>query len=129
MSRYALDASAVLALIHGEPGGDRVAQLLGDCLICSVNLAEVVGVLARDGYAAPLITRIVARLGIEVIDFDTELAFMAGLLRPLTDPAGLSLGDRTCLATAKRAGLVAVTTEKAWAKIGKQADVIIETIR
>ncbi len=40
-----LDASAVLALIHNEPGADRVAEALIGGVLETVNLAEVVGKL------------------------------------------------------------------------------------
>jgi uncharacterized protein with PIN domain len=42
----ALDASAVLALIHNEPGADRVAEALDGGVLATVNLAEVVDKLA-----------------------------------------------------------------------------------
>ena len=41
MSDKALDASALLAMMHCEPGGDHVAGLLDDAAISAVNVAEV----------------------------------------------------------------------------------------
>ena len=38
---YVLDASALLCLINGEPGSDRVAAVLPLAVISAVNLAEV----------------------------------------------------------------------------------------
>jgi ribonuclease VapC len=43
-----------------------------------------------------------------------EQAYQVGLLRPLTRHAGLSLGDRACLALAKQLGLPALTTDRIW---------------
>jgi len=40
-----VDASAVLALIHGEPGADMVAAEIGSARLGTANLAEVVGKL------------------------------------------------------------------------------------
>ena len=37
-----LDASAVLALVYGEPGAEAVADRLADATISSINAAEVV---------------------------------------------------------------------------------------
>ena len=37
-----LDASALLAYLHEEPGGERVAQVLDGSLVSAVNWAEVV---------------------------------------------------------------------------------------
>ena len=40
-----LDASAVLALVHDEPGADVVAQALASAHLGAANLAEVIGKL------------------------------------------------------------------------------------
>ena len=40
-----LDASAVLALLHDEPGSDLVADRLDGALLGAANFAEVVGKL------------------------------------------------------------------------------------
>ncbi len=53
-------------------------------------------------------------LELTIVDFNTELAYQAGLLSPLTKGAGLSLGDRACLALAQRLGLPALTADRAW---------------
>jgi PIN domain nuclease of toxin-antitoxin system len=47
-----LDASAVLTLLHEEPGTERVAEFLPTAAISAVNLAEVLIVLERRGVAA-----------------------------------------------------------------------------
>lgn len=42
MPSYVLDASAVIALFHREPGSDKVAQaVLDGVVISTVNLAEI----------------------------------------------------------------------------------------
>ena len=48
------------------------------------------------------------------VDFNSELAYQVGLLRPLTKGAGLSLGDRACLALAQHLNLPALTADQAW---------------
>jgi len=45
MSRYVLDASAILALLNQEPGYDRVAQVLDNSSVSAVNLSEVISKL------------------------------------------------------------------------------------
>jgi PIN domain nuclease of toxin-antitoxin system len=47
-------------------------------------------------------------------------------LRSATRSAGLSLGDRACLALAERLGMVALTADRAWGtlQVGIQVDVI-----
>ena len=44
-----LDASAVLALMHDEPGADVVAAAVGAASLGTVNLAEVIGKLVDAG--------------------------------------------------------------------------------
>ena len=47
MTAAVLDASALLALILGEPGGDKVRSVLTNCAMTAVNLGEVVGHFAQ----------------------------------------------------------------------------------
>ena len=49
MSDVVLDASAILALLREEPGGDAVAAHVGRAAISAVNLQEVVKELLREG--------------------------------------------------------------------------------
>ncbi len=48
-------------------------------------------------------------------------------LRPLTRAAGLSLGDRACLALTRRLEGVAMTTDAAWARV--ELDVPLRLVR
>jgi ribonuclease VapC len=49
MTSVVLDASALLALLLGEPGSDRVRAVIADCSMTTVNIGEVVGHYARAG--------------------------------------------------------------------------------
>ena len=124
-----LDASAVLALMDAEPGEDAVAAVLPGALLSSVNLAEVVSKLAERGMPAAQAHADALALGIEVVAFDSELALVAGALRPLTRAAGLSLGDRCCLALARSRRAAVLTTETRWDPIARTVDVKIQNIR
>jgi PIN domain nuclease of toxin-antitoxin system len=53
-------------------------------------------------------------LGLEFIDFDSDQAFMVGQLKSDTQKAGLSLGDRACLALALKLDTPALTADRAW---------------
>jgi PIN domain nuclease of toxin-antitoxin system len=124
-----LDASAVLALMDAEPGKDAVATVLPGALLSSVNLAEVVSKLAERGMPAAQAHADALALGIELVAFDGELALDAGALRPLTRTAGLSLGDRCCLALARSRQAAVLTTESRWESIAKVVEVEVQNIR
>lgn len=66
---------------------------------------------------------------LERVPLDAELAFAVGLLLPVTKSAGLSFGDRACLALARRFGCRAMTADRAWSSIARSAGVEIEFIR
>jgi PIN domain nuclease of toxin-antitoxin system len=113
-----LDASAVLALVQREPGGEQVQAVLPVAMICTVNLAEAVSVLVRKGAGSLDAIRLGMKgLGLTVVGFDEELAIETGALIAITKPYGLSLGDRACLAAAAREGVPVLTTERSWANL------------
>ena len=111
-----LDSSALLAMLFFEPGCERVAELVPRSCMSTVNLAEVLGRLARDGRALDEALDQIEQMGIVWIDFDRELAIGAAALLVPTH-RGLSLGDRACLALARLRDLPAVTADRAWAKL------------
>jgi ribonuclease VapC len=127
LSDFVLDASALLALIQAEAGSDRVAEVLGGAVISAVNLAEVVTRLADRGVPGQAIRRQLARLDLGVMPVDEDLAYAAGLLRPATRVLGLSLGDRVCIALARRLGAVALTTDRVWGRL--KIGVAVELLR
>jgi ribonuclease VapC len=112
-----LDASALLALINAEPGGDVVAATLPEASISVINLAEVVtkmidiGISLRDAWAEA------ADLVPVIVDFDAELGRRTAGLRASTRSLGLSLGDRACLALAEHLHLPALTADQAWGNL------------
>lgn len=124
-----LDASALLALLLGEPGADKVKAALDGAIMGAVNLAEVVSHYAKLGAARPDIEALLRPLPLRVAPIDTALSYDAGMLRPVTLKQGLSLGDRYCLALAKREGVPALTAERRWPEIAAAAAVRVELIR
>lgn len=98
-----------------EPGGDVAAALLPQARISAVNLAEVLGRLARDGAPDEVLSEVERRLHPVTLPFDPALAAETGSLIRLG--RGLSLGDRACIATAKQLGLPVVTADKVWATL------------
>jgi ribonuclease VapC len=115
-----LDASALLAHLRDEPGADVVAEAIASgAVISTVNLAEVFSRIADRGedpakLAAELTQSGLLDGAITVEPFTAADAIDAGRLRPLTRDAGLSLGDRACLALARRLDAPALTADTDW---------------
>ena len=130
MSEAVLDASAVLALMMGEHGADRVTSVLPGAMMSAVNVAEVVAkFVERDMFAHTKAYRCIEELGIEIVPFSGEQALVSGALRWLTKDVGFSLGDRACLALAKEKNLPVLTADRAWLKIAEAALVQVISIR
>ena len=127
MSSVVLDASALLAMMQSEPGGDRVAHLLLDpnrtVLVSTLNWSEVFDRLLRGGIPAPLVEKLLIQLDVQLVDFDPEQAKAAAMLRS-AHPA-LSLADCACLVLAASYKATAWTTDKAWVRARNIAHVDI----
>jgi len=124
--RFVLDASALLALLHAEPGSEAVERALVEGAgMASVNVAEVVGKLCDAGYAETEARASLIGLQIQIVPFDEGLAFDAGWLRGAAGCRGLSLGDRACLALGRRLGLPVLTSDRAWRDAAAGVDVVV----
>ena len=126
MSRVVLDASAVLAILGGEPGADQVIPFLAKSAISTVNLAEVHGKLVSRGVPRNEAWKAVLSLVRDVIDFDLQQSKLAGELLAETHSLGLSLGDRACLALGAVLKAPVYTTDRAWKplKVGVEIRVL-----
>jgi len=129
MTTAVIDASAILALLLGEPGAQKVAAVLADSVVTTINLSEVVGYYARNGASGAGIRTMLDALPCERVPFDEDLAYATGLLLPLTRSVGLSLGDRACLALAKQLDVPAITADQPWRDIAGAVGVTIDLIR
>ncbi len=121
---YVLDASALLALLHAEPGAEMVGQWVASSAISAVNWCEVVGKLRAVGVDGDALADGVAETGVEIVAFDAEHAWLAGELVLSTKDVGLSLADRACLALAMQRGAPAVTADRAWTSLEVGVEVI-----
>ena len=123
MTDVVLDASAVLAFLRREPGGEAVRPHLRGGRLSAVNYSEVLAKAAELGIAQPIAESAMNELGVERVPFDDRHAAVAASLRPLTKPYGLSLADRACLALATLARLPVLTSDRRWSEAGLEVEV------
>jgi PIN domain nuclease of toxin-antitoxin system len=112
-----LDASAVLALIRDEPGGDKVIEHIGRAAISAVNLHEIVKELFASGLEEPVIRELLGELRLDVRAHDTAAAYAAAALHEQTKQFGRGLGDKACMALALSLDVPALTTDTEWRKV------------
>lgn len=120
MSAFVLDASALLAYLHEEEGADEVADALAEsAAISAANWAETLSKLAEMGFQPAALAVDLEEQGLvhgllEVVPLTVDDAIVIAELRVPTRHRGLSLGDRACLALAKRLRLPIVTADRSW---------------
>jgi len=112
-----------------EPGAEVVRAHVRTGVVGAANLAEVLAKLADHGVPAPEAARAVAILGLEVAPMTEAQARRSAEMRPATRAAGLSLGDRACLALAAELGATALTADRGWAGIAEAVSVVVQVIR
>ncbi len=122
-----LDASALLALLRREPGGELVEPLVSKALISSVNWSEVVQKALDQQADIGGLREDLEALGLEIVPFNAPMAERAAAFRASTRHLGLSLGDRACLALAAELDLTAVTADRLWSDLS--VGIAIQTIR
>lgn len=122
-----LDASAVLAWLRDEPGAELVHPLLPAATMSATNWSETHQKLLQHGVDAHRATNRLRTLGVRIEPLTEPDAITAANLWVATRSAGLSLGDRCCLALAARLDRIAVTADTAWA--GLDIDIPVRVIR
>ena len=137
MNSIVLDSAAVLAMIQGEPGGERVDALLDavelgtdvKVAMSSVNWCEVLTRMQRENEeaAAEELSKDLSALlaGVELVQFGKAAAEVAAGYSRVN--RSLSLGERACLALAKSLHATAWTADRFWGQCN--LDVAIELIR
>ncbi|MEI6415957.1 MAG: type II toxin-antitoxin system VapC family toxin [Pseudomonadota bacterium] len=131
-ANYLLDASAVLAFLQGEPGAEIVGHTLqsgAPCWVSAANQAEIIAKALDRGLEPESLRDILRDLDYRVVDNTADDGAEAGWMREATRSLGLSLGDRLCLATARRLGTSVLTADRAWLGLGKTLQINIQLTR
>jgi len=122
-----VDASALLAYLHDEPGGSAVAEVLDGAWMSCVNWSEVLQkALHRDVDIEGMEQEFID-IGLNFVPFTTHQAEIASLLWQQTRKHGLSLVDRACLALSIDKNLPVLTADRAWRELN--LDVKISVLR
>ncbi|WP_375332856.1 type II toxin-antitoxin system VapC family toxin [Candidatus Tisiphia endosymbiont of Psammoecus bipunctatus] len=121
-----LDASALIALLSEEKGGETVASILPKSVMNSVNIAEVAKFLIeRRSLSEEEVSNIIQSLIEIIIPFDTQLALISANIVRQTKALGLSLGDRACLALALQTGYTVYSADRIWSKLNLDCKIVI----
>jgi len=127
VSSVVLDASALLVLLNGEPGAEKLTpQVLANATSSTVNLAEVQSKLVSRGMEPEDAWEATISPIREATTFTAEQAKLAGSLIAQTGAFGLSLGDRACLALGIVLQAHVYTADKSWRnlKLGVRIHVV-----
>lgn len=123
MSEVVLDASALLAVLRKEPGGEIVEPMLLGAAVSAVNYSEVIKKSVEAGGYAGETHALLRLMDLVVVSFDEPQAVAAGELFIQTRVKGLSFADRACLSLGIRRRCPVVTAEKKFAEVGLPLEV------
>jgi PIN domain nuclease of toxin-antitoxin system len=117
VSEAVLDSSVILAILKDEAFDAIVYSVVDGGVMSTVNLVEVYSKLSDLKLAVtPRVNALIRTLS-RIEPFTESQARLAADLRPSTRHAGLSLGDRACLALALEVGAEVYTADRQWAHI------------
>lgn len=125
----ALDASALLALLRGEAGRKKVESALAGARMSVVGMAKVASHYHMLGMPDEVVDRMQRSRTIVLVATDVALARDAARLSAHAPERSLSLGERFCLALARRDALPTWTAAHAWKDVAATVGVKVVTIR
>lgn len=112
MSKFVLDASAVLAFVRSERGFEKVGPHMNGGLMSAVNYSEVLKKSAEHGGSVEVTAELLEQAQIFVVPFGTAEAKQAAGIWPSVRKDGLSFANRACLVLAIAEGAIVLTAGK-----------------
>jgi PIN domain nuclease of toxin-antitoxin system len=122
---FVLDSSAILAELLQEPGAERVAAARPTACISAVNYSEIIAKLIDGGLSATQAEDVAEQLRCDIFEADKHRSVLSGLLHEKTRRRGISLGDRYCLQLAMELRVPVLTTDRLWASLGLDVEVVV----
>src|SRR2546423_6267925 len=113
----------MLAYLKGERGRSAVRAVIARAALSTVNLGEVLSKSPQPDQDLEDL----AALGVRAHDFTSADALEVARLYQRTRSAGLSIGDRACIALASRLGAPVLTSDAAWGALS--LGVVVRVIR
>lgn len=104
-------------------------EVLDEAIVSAVNVAEVYTYVAINNLPTEAIDAFFADTGVAIVSFDLGQAVTAGQLASITRKAGLSLGDRSCLALAKLRNVEVLTADRPWLQFAAETGLTITLLR
>ena len=123
MSKSVLDSSVLLAILKNEQLDDEIQEAIEGAAMSAVNFTEVWTKIYDFGLTEdPRIESLFSLLS-RIEPFTELQARLAADLRPATKRAGLSLGDRACLALALTIRGEVYTADRQWQNVNVGCDI------
>ncbi len=120
-----VDASALLAFLHKEPGAEKVEAALDGARISAVNWAEVMQKALRQNVDTTGMQAAFIELGVHFEPFTPTQAETAAQLWKAGKALGLSLADRACIALASELNLPILTGDRAWTRLEIDVEIVL----
>lgn len=125
--KFAVDTSALLAMMQAAPGGSLVGVKLRHSTLSTVNFYEVLEYSQKHGIDVSSMATDLALLGMSIEPFTSDDAYAAAELINNPAAASLSMSDRACLALAQRLEVPVLTADNTWKKL--QLGVEVQVLR
>lgn len=120
-----VDASALLAFLHKEPGAEKVEAALDGARISAVNWAEVMQKALRQNVDTAGMQAAFIELGVHFEPFTPTQAETAAQLWEPGKALGLSLADRACIALASELSLPILTGDRVWTRLEIDVEIVL----